>query len=118
VSDPAPLRRAAQAVTVVASGILPPLVVLSTPILETPYSGLLLFLALLGSFALAYRWQLLRDTRFLGLWVAVALGIAFIMLRRARSRCRRRIFCLMCGLLCCSFDSCFTSCLLILSCFM
>jgi len=84
VSEPAPLRRAAQAVTVVASGILPPLVVLSTPILETPYSGLLLFLALLGSFALAYRWQLLRDTRFLGLWVAVALGIAVVSVLTGR----------------------------------
>jgi putative flippase GtrA len=63
---------------VLAAGIAPPFVVLSTPLLEWTYAGLLLFFAVLGSFALAYRFRLHRDPNFLAVWVGVSLAVAVL----------------------------------------
>jgi hypothetical protein len=41
-------------------------------------SGILLVLLLLGTFLLAYEWDLSRDRAFLATWVAVSLGVAIV----------------------------------------
>jgi putative flippase GtrA len=72
------VRRGVRATAVVVVGVLPLYLVLSSPVLASPYSGLLLFLALLASFALAYRWGLHRDSNFLAVWVAIGVALAVI----------------------------------------
>jgi hypothetical protein len=67
--------RTARALVVIGVGLASVLLVLSSPVLETWYAGVFLFLVDLGVFYLAYRWDLLRERRFLAAWVAVALGL-------------------------------------------
>ena len=76
--------RVAQMGATVATGVLPLYAVLSTWLLETPYAGLVLFLAGLGSFALAYRWRLHRNPDFLRVWVAVGVAIAVLSVLTGR----------------------------------
>lgn len=76
MTEGATARRVAEAAAVIVSGVVPPYVVLSSPVLDSPFAGLVLFAALLGSFALAYRWELHRNAGFLGVWVALGVGLA------------------------------------------
>jgi putative flippase GtrA len=73
--------RVAEAGAILAVGLGVPWLVLSTPlflppILSAPLSGVLLFVGVLASFALAYRWGLHRDRNFLAVWFGVGLAIA------------------------------------------
>ncbi len=43
-------------------------------------SGILLLVVLLGTFLLAYRWDLTRDRAFLGTWVGISLVVALVAL--------------------------------------
>ena len=65
---------AAGAVLLVGVGSV--FLVMDTPLLSSPTAGVLLFLAVLGAFALAYRSELHGDARFLTLWVGAALALA------------------------------------------
>jgi putative flippase GtrA len=76
VTDERSGRRIAEMGAVIATGIAPPYVVLSTPLIGWTYAGLVLYLAVFGSFVLAYRWRLLRHSTFLGAWVGVSLALA------------------------------------------
>jgi putative flippase GtrA len=78
VTGPTPVRRTAEAAAVVATGFVPLYLVLSSPILSSPLAGFILFVALLVSFALAVRWGLHRDTRFLVLWVGLGIALAVV----------------------------------------
>jgi hypothetical protein len=49
---------------------------LQTPLLQTPIASPLLFVSVLVTFSLAYRWGLHRDRWFVLAWVAVAIGLA------------------------------------------
>jgi len=51
-------------------------VVMDTPLLSSPAAGVMLFLAVLVAFALAYRGDLHGDSRFLAFWVGAALALA------------------------------------------
>jgi hypothetical protein len=50
--------------------------VLGTFLLSTPLPGTLIFVVVIGCFALAYRWQLHRDPGFLATWVILSLAVA------------------------------------------
>jgi hypothetical protein len=50
--------------------------ILGTFLLSTPLPGTLIFVVVLGCFALAYRWNLHRDSGFLVTWVALSLAVA------------------------------------------
>ncbi|MFZ1024063.1 MAG: hypothetical protein WAN87_08005 [Thermoplasmata archaeon] len=50
--------------------------ILGTFLLSTPLPGTLIFLVVIGCFALAYRWNLHRDSGFLVAWVGVSLAVA------------------------------------------
>ncbi|MGI0156599.1 MAG: hypothetical protein ACREDE_10785, partial [Thermoplasmata archaeon] len=84
MTEPAPLPRIAAVAGVVAAGVLPLGIVLATPLLASPYPGLVLFLSGLGTFALAYRWRLHRETSFLAVWVGVGLVLAVVSIVTGR----------------------------------
>ncbi len=69
-------RSALAAAATIAVGLGSVFLVMATPLLSNPAAGAVLFLGVLGAFALAYRADLLRRSGFLALWVGVALGLA------------------------------------------
>jgi putative flippase GtrA len=77
-------RRSARAALVVASGLGPVLLVITTPLLETPFAGAIWFASGLGSFALAYYWRLHRDSAFLYLWVGISMTLAVVSVLSGR----------------------------------
>jgi putative flippase GtrA len=64
--------------------MVPVPVVLSLPILETPFVGLVFLLSGIGTFLLAYRWGRHRDPVLLALWVAVGVGLAVVSIVTGR----------------------------------
>jgi hypothetical protein len=50
--------------------------ILGTFLLSTPLPGTLIFVVVLGCLALAYRWNLHRDSGFLATWVLLSLAVA------------------------------------------
>ena len=64
------------AAATIAVGLGSVFLVMASPLLSNPAAGAVLFLGVLGAFALAYRADLLRRSGFLALWVGVALGLA------------------------------------------
>jgi putative flippase GtrA len=77
-------RRYIEGAAVVATGLVAPCVVASTSLLDSPVSGVLLFAASLGSFALAYRWGLLRHRAFLVAWFVAAGALAVVSIVTGR----------------------------------
>lgn len=84
MGDPTPSRQAGRAAIVLATGFVPLYLVLSSSILSSPLAGLILFLALLGSFALAARWGLHRDRNFLFVWVGLGAALAVVSVLTGR----------------------------------
>jgi hypothetical protein len=72
-----PEGRAARIVLVVGASTLASVALLSYLLPGWP-SGILLLLVLLGTYLLAYEWDLSRDPAFLGTWVGVSLGVAVV----------------------------------------
>lgn len=68
----------------VASGLGAVLLVITTPVLETPFVGAIWFASGLGSFALAYYWRLHRDPVFLSVWVGISLTLAVVSILSGR----------------------------------
>jgi hypothetical protein len=66
------------AVAALAVGVGSVFMVIGTFLLATPTSGIVLFLGVLGAFALAYRGGLQRRPNFLALWVGVAVVLALV----------------------------------------
>ncbi len=60
---------------IVSFGFFSLALTLATFLLSTPLSGTLVLLTVLGTFAVAYRWDLHRDSGFLAIWVGISLGI-------------------------------------------
>ncbi|MGP8077880.1 MAG: hypothetical protein ACLQD8_05320 [Thermoplasmata archaeon] len=71
-------ERAAGGVAVLLAGNVPVYLVLNTGLLNSTLAGSILFLGVLGSFALAHRWGLTRDRAFLGIWGAISVGTAVV----------------------------------------
>ena len=70
--------RAAEGLATLSVGLGSVVVVLTGPVLETPFAGLTLALGAIAAFLLAFRWGLLADRRFLGLWTGAALALGVL----------------------------------------
>ena len=70
--------RAVEAGAAFAVGVGSVFLVLGTPVLETGTAGVILFLALLLAFVLAYRSGLYRRPEFLAAWVGAAAALALV----------------------------------------
>jgi hypothetical protein len=71
--------RLARIVVVAGGSTLATVAILSYLLPGWP-SGILLVLLLVGTFLLAYRWDLARDPAFLGTWVGISFGVAVVSL--------------------------------------